>query len=48
MNPVNNSSETEKYITKKVFENITGKDFKKFSTIDRQKVIEKIVVLRKF
>jgi len=43
MNPVNNSSETEKYITKKVFENISGKDFKKFSAIDRQKVIEKIV-----
>ena len=43
MNPVNNGSETEKYIIKKVFEKISGKDFKKFSVTDRQKVIEKIV-----
>ncbi|MFC2159117.1 CpaF family protein [Actinomycetota bacterium] len=43
MNPVNNSRETEKYIIKKVFEKISGKDFKKFSAADRQKVIEKIV-----
>jgi pilus assembly protein CpaF len=43
MNHVNNGSETEKYIIKKVFEKISGKDFKKFSTTDRQKVIEKIV-----
>ena len=43
MNSVNNDSETEKYIIKKVFEKISGKDFKKFSAPDRQKVIEKIV-----
>lgn len=43
MNLQNNGSETEKYIIKKVFEKISGKDFKKFSTADRQKVIEKIV-----
>ena len=43
MNTVNNGSETEKYIIKKVFEKISGKDFKKFSAPDRQKVIEKIV-----
>ena len=43
MNPVNNGIETEKYIIKKVFEKISGKDFKKFSITDRQKVIEKIV-----
>ncbi len=43
MNPVNNSSETEKYIIKKVFDNISGKDLEKFSATDRQKVIEKIV-----
>ena len=43
MNTVNNGSEAEKYIIKKVFEKISGKDFKKFSANDRQKIIEKIV-----
>lgn len=43
MNLLSNGGETEKYIIKKVFEKISGKDFKKFSTADRQKVIEKIV-----
>jgi pilus assembly protein CpaF len=43
MNPLSNGSKTEKYIIKKVFEKISGKDFKKFSVIDRQKIIEKIV-----
>ena len=43
MNTVNNGNGTEKYIIKKVFEKISGKDFKKFSATDRQKIIEKIV-----
>jgi len=43
MNLLSNGGETEKYIIKKVFEKISGKDFKKFSAPDRQKVIEKIV-----
>jgi len=43
MNSLNAGGGSEKYIIKKVLEKISGKDFKKFSTPDRHKIIEKIV-----
>jgi pilus assembly protein CpaF len=43
MNSVNAGGGMEKLIIKEVLEKISGKDFQKFSSVDRHRIIEKII-----